>query len=317
MLQMTAPAGPVGIAYIQQFATGAIADMGKLAEKGQLPKAETQDSDTLKSDYLSTLYERQRKDPDAFKQDDILFHILSNVIAGAETTGISLSAAVYYFCKHSLVVDKLRQELATFEKNRKPNTFISTSEALNLPYLQAVVKETLRLWPATGLNMPRVIPQGGMTLANRFFPEGVSFPFLAALCLLTNSRLSSESTHGSRTPTAPFSAQTPTNFVPSAGSLIKPPLIGWSNISSLWVSVSLLQSDPYNYTECFLLSQFGRGPRTCLGKAISLMEMSKLIPELVLRYNMQFVDAEHPWTVANDWFVRQTDFKIKITKRKV
>ena len=43
-----------------------------------------------------------------------------------------------------------------------------------MPYLQACIKEGLRMHPATGLPLARVVPAGGATIAGTFFPEGVS-----------------------------------------------------------------------------------------------------------------------------------------------
>lgn len=51
-----------------------------------------------------------------------------------------------------------------------PLTFL---EAQELPYFQAVVKEALRMHPAVGLLLERVVPQGGATLGGVWFPEGV------------------------------------------------------------------------------------------------------------------------------------------------
>lgn len=43
-----------------------------------------------------------------------------------------------------------------------------------MPYLQAVIREGLRIHPSTGLPLERVVPKGGAQIAETFFPEGVS-----------------------------------------------------------------------------------------------------------------------------------------------
>ena len=41
-----------------------------------------------------------------------------------------------------------------------------------MPYFQAVIKEAMRLHPATGLPLWRVVPEGGATISGRYFPAG-------------------------------------------------------------------------------------------------------------------------------------------------
>jgi cytochrome P450 len=52
-----------------------------------------------------------------------------------------------------------------------PVTFKDTQA---MPYLQAVIKEALRVHSPTGLSMARIVPRGGATIARHYIPEGVS-----------------------------------------------------------------------------------------------------------------------------------------------
>ena len=45
------------------------------------------------------------------------------------------------------------------------------------------------------------------------------------------------------------------------------------------------------------------------------MEINKLIPELVTRFNFELEDPEREWTVHNDWFVRQSGVKFRVKMR--
>ena len=45
------------------------------------------------------------------------------------------------------------------------------------------------------------------------------------------------------------------------------------------------------------------------------MEMNKLIPELVLRFDIQMAEKDAEWTVYNDWFIKQEGFLVKVNKR--
>lgn len=61
--------------------------------------------------------------------------------------------------------------------------------------------------------------------------------------------------------------------------------------------------------------QFGVGSRTCLGKNISLMEMSKLIPQIVRDFDFQLESPHTPWRTVNWWLVKQTGLRCKVCKR--
>jgi hypothetical protein len=57
--------------------------------------------------------------------------------------------------------------------------YVTFAMAQEMPYLQACIKEGLRMHPATGLPLARVGPHGGTTLCGKFIPQNVSL-FLQA-----------------------------------------------------------------------------------------------------------------------------------------
>ena len=72
------------------------------------------------------------------------------------------------------VTDKLREEVSEHRSTAAHPRHFSFKETQEMPYLQAVIKEALRLHPAVGQPLERVVPAGGTTIAGQFFPGGVS-----------------------------------------------------------------------------------------------------------------------------------------------
>jgi cytochrome P450 len=98
---------------------------------------------------------------------------LSNIIAGSDTTAVSLSSILYHLLKHPKTLQRLRAELQEFEaKGECGNPKVSFKEAQNMPYLQAVIKEALRVHPATGLPLWRVVPPEGAEICGHHFKGG-------------------------------------------------------------------------------------------------------------------------------------------------
>jgi cytochrome P450 len=51
---------------------------------------------------------------------------------------------------------------------------ISYKDAQKLPYLQACIKEALRVFHPVSMGTPRVVPKGGITIGERSFPAGTT-----------------------------------------------------------------------------------------------------------------------------------------------
>lgn len=73
-------------------------------------------------------------------------------MGGTDTTAVTLTWAMSLLLRNPLVLEKAKEEIdMKFDKDG----YISESDATKLVYLQAIVKETLRLYPPATLSSPR------------------------------------------------------------------------------------------------------------------------------------------------------------------
>lgn len=64
--------------------------------------------------------------------------------------------------------------------------------------------------------------------------------------------------------------------------------------------------------------QFGLGSRTCIGRHVSMLEISKLMPRLIRDYDFALDGALQwdDWSTNNYWFVKPLDFKLRVQMRQ-
>lgn len=125
LMHLIAPAG-AAVAAIHSIAAQVIRELGpREAEKpstdgnaaGAVAAAEQDTS--LRNDYIRSLLARHCTNPAAFAVGDIYYHTVPHVIAGGETTGIALAAAVYFLPKQPRVLAKLRGELDAYTASER------------------------------------------------------------------------------------------------------------------------------------------------------------------------------------------------------
>ena len=99
----------------------------------------------------------------------------SNRFAGSDTTATSTRATLVNIITNPLVYAKLQQEI----DNAVPSMSspIQIDEAIKLPYLQACIKEGLRILPPVAALRARVTPPEGDYINGHFVPGGVDIGF--------------------------------------------------------------------------------------------------------------------------------------------
>ena len=107
-------------------------------------------------------------------QRQIEAEILLQIIAGSDTTATGIRSMLLYLLTHPRVLNKLRNELDDAEREGRTSNPITNAEAKALPYLQAVIKEGLRIHPPFVAFLPKKVPPGGDNIKGQFVPEGTN-----------------------------------------------------------------------------------------------------------------------------------------------
>lgn len=108
----------------------------------------------------------------AFTPDSPLM-VRVQVFAGADTTAISLRSIFYYLLRDPSKLSAAVAEIdaaAAVDKLSYPLT--GRKSRLHLPYVNACIKEALRLHPAVGMLLERHVPLGGAEICGRHIPGG-------------------------------------------------------------------------------------------------------------------------------------------------
>ncbi|OQE46086.1 hypothetical protein PENCOP_c001G01919 [Penicillium coprophilum] len=136
------------------------------------------DQNSSTPDYIAHVNSKQSLKA-RMSEDEIRSNATFLIIAGSETTATTLSGCTFLLLDRPETYRRLVSEIRLRFQSSSEITFASVAD---LPYLDAVLQESLRMYPATPLGMPRVVPEGGATILGKFVPgkTAVSVPHYAS-----------------------------------------------------------------------------------------------------------------------------------------
>nr|XP_057938363.1 sterol 26-hydroxylase, mitochondrial-like [Doryrhamphus excisus] len=103
---------------------------------------------------------------------DVYGSVAELLLAGVDTTSNTLTWTIYLLSKYPDVQERLYKEVSLNKANGTP----SAEEVTRMPYLRAVIKETLRMYPVLPLNA-RVIAEKSVSLGGYQFSKNTVFTF--------------------------------------------------------------------------------------------------------------------------------------------
>lgn len=108
-------------------------------------------------DFLQYFIDSQTSHPETVDNATAIGYLLLNLIAGADTTGITLKALFYYCMRSPQAWKRLNQDILAAKLD--PTEVPSYSVARSIPYLDAVIREALRIHPAAAMALERIVPE--------------------------------------------------------------------------------------------------------------------------------------------------------------
>jgi len=233
-------------------------------------------------DFLSRFLQVRAESSEPMSDRQVLSNLFMNINAGSDTIASTLRALFYHLLKNPTTYRKLVSELDDAHKHNKLTKPCPTwSETQSLPYLRAVVKEALRMNPALSLPLERIVPPSGLELNNTkqtFLPPGTVVG-INPYVLHRDRRIFG----------ADASAWNPDR----------------------WLEPREVETKAMEHS----LLSFGAGKRSCLGKHIAMLELHKLVPAILLRFNVSLASPDAEWEVKNAWVLNQTGLDVKLTPR--
>ncbi|KUJ07798.1 cytochrome P450 [Mollisia scopiformis] len=124
----------------------------------------TDQSETQKADMLSTFLSN------GITHQEAIYESIVTILGGSDTMAIALRATMLFIMTNPRVYIKLVSEILSLSSSLSHDTIPSASQVRTLPYLQATIKESLRVFPPGTGQMPKVTPTGGETINGIFIP---------------------------------------------------------------------------------------------------------------------------------------------------
>ncbi|KAH6674968.1 benzoate 4-monooxygenase cytochrome P450 [Halenospora varia] len=119
---------------------------------------------TSRKDFMTNLVEKV--EIGEVSKEEMTAHASTLIIAGGETVATFLAATTFHLLKSPAAYTKLRNEIRSRYKSVAE---IDALSAQQLPYLQAVISEGLRIYPPGSQGFPRVCP--GANVGDNYIPQ--------------------------------------------------------------------------------------------------------------------------------------------------
>ncbi|PVI03021.1 putative benzoate 4-monooxygenase cytochrome P450 [Periconia macrospinosa] len=214
---------------------------------------------TNRKDFLQYITERKYDTEKQLNEEEILGNLRVILTAGSETTATHLCGATWFLLTHPTALSRAQAEVRNTFKMPEDMNLRSLSKPGALPFLNAVIQETLRLYPSIPSTLPRVTGPQGSIIDGRYIPANIS----VGVHPWSTYRSSSNFTAAD-------------DFLPERWLPAEAP-----------IACSRDKKDS--------LKPFSLGPRNCLGKSLAYAEIRSILARVLWNFELQLESESEEW----------------------
>ncbi|TPX13100.1 uncharacterized protein E0L32_006526 [Thyridium curvatum] len=232
-----------------------------------------------RQDLLASLIKGHLKDPEKFGEGDVFAVAHGAIFAGSDSTASTMQSFFWHVLNDERVHKKLVAEIeaAVADGTLPAEGNVSWAQAQSLPYFQACMKEGMRVRPAVGLAITRVVPPEGAEIDGKMFPGG------------TRVAVNGWVLHRDR---ATFGED---------ADVYRP---------ERWTE----DEEEARRMERYMF-QFGGGAHVCIGRNLALLEINKVCPRLLRDYRLQIMHPGRPLEAKATFFNVQEGLEVYLERK--
>ncbi|KAL6711299.1 hypothetical protein ACN47E_005830 [Coniothyrium glycines] len=206
---------------------------------------------------------KQREKKNEVSDDEVIMNAALFIVAGSETTATELCGLTNYLLRNPDIFKKLRDELRTACKTE---TDINMDVLAGLPYMNACIEEGLRIFPPVPIGLLRTVPKGGSLIDGHAVPGGTS------VCVSSWGAAHSASNFAD-----------PDSFRPER-------FLDTPEFKAKYAGDVRKAAQP-----------FSTGPRGCIGRNLTYVELRLILGALLWNFDLEFADGAPLWDPKNEF----------------
>ncbi|KAK7911226.1 hypothetical protein PG985_013707 [Apiospora marii] len=230
-------------------------------------------------DLMASLIKGHLKQGSNFSEGDVFAVAHGAIFAGSDSTASTMQSFFHQVLSsprvHAALVSEVEEAVRSGAISADGN--VEWLEAQNLPYFQACLKEAMRVRPAVGLNITRVVPPEGVEIEGQFFRGG------------TTVALNGWVLHRDR------------DIFGQDADVFRP---------ERW-----LEDEEEAKTMERYMFQFGGGSHVCIGRNLALLEINKVIPRLMRDFKFELMYPNRELKAKATFFVVQEGLEVYIERK--